>query len=445
MNKSTEYGLPDEADRIAHGGTPCQGEPHAVDGGSKERTGAPSSNTAPANCIESKDTKLLRVGVDSLYLSYHGTLSAEMAIRLETLKELARSKDPENVKLAQIQIGDHLFEVRDRGSFPYEFILVDSWYRIQIAGLRAEKAPLAHVKIASEPLTFEGPERVEEDLRAVVASLGLVEGPASVSRADLCVDFITDHDISSIREREWVTRARTFSRYTVSRQFSGWSIAAGSDLSARLYNKLLELEKSKKDYFLQIWSDLGWDGIQDVWRLESQYRRDVLRQLGVTDIHDLLRLLGGLWQYFAHEWLRLTCPDPSDTTQTRWPIHPMWGVLQGADWGVEQGCQREKPGTGRPPSERWLFVNSLSGITSFMALEGITDAGEGGKAYFAAARKYHDALEYLTGLTFQEYVEQKVALKARRYGSIHNQPSDGQPHPMNAAVAREYRRRSDGE
>ena len=425
-------------------GTPGRAS-RTAGGGNDGEAGAPPSNTAPANCIEGQNTQLLRVGIDSLYLSYHGTLSAEMAIRLDKLKELAQSKDPDRVKLAQISIGEHLFEVKDRGRFPYEFILVDRWYRIEVAGLRAERAPMAYVKIASEPLTFEGPERVEADLRSVIEALGLVDGEPSVSRADLCVDFTTDLAIGSIQEREWVTRARTFSQHSVSRKFSGWSIAVGSDLSARLYNKLLELDKSGKDYLRQIWMDLGWDGIQDIWRLEFQYRREVLRQLGVKYFRDLLQLLGGLWFYSTNDWLRLTCPDPIDKTQTRWPTNPMWQALQGADWGVEQGCHRNKTSTGRPPSERWLYVNGLSAVTSFMALHGVTDAGEGGRLYFSAAREYHDSKEYLTGVSFQEYMEQKVALKARRYGSIHNEPPDGQTHPMDAAVAKEYRRRSDGE
>ena len=425
-------------------GTPARAS-RTVGGGNIDEAGAPPSNTAPANCTEGQTTSLLRVGIDSLYLSYHCTLSAEMAIRLKALKELAQSKDPDNQKLAQLSLGDHLFEVRDRGRFPSEFILVDRWYRIEVAGLNAERAPLAYVKIASEPLTFEGPERVEEDLRSVIEALGLIEGSPNVSRVDLCADFVTSLDIGRIQIREWVTRARTFSQHSVSNKFSGWSIAVGSDLSARLYNKILELEKSGKTYLLQIWSDLGWDQVQDVWRLEFQYRREVLRQLEVKSFLDLLTLLGGLWHYSTHDWLRLTCPDPVDQTQTRWATHPAWQVLQGADWGVEQGCHRQKPGTDRPPSERWLFVNGLSAVTSYMALHGITDAGEGGRHYFLAAQEFHASREYLTGLSFQAYMEQKAALKARRYGTMHNRPPEGESHPMDQAVAREYRRRSDGE
>ena len=64
--------------------------------------GAPSSNTAPSNCNDGTNTRILRVGVDSLYLSYPGELSQESAVRLNTLKDLAQSKDPEQQKRAQL-------------------------------------------------------------------------------------------------------------------------------------------------------------------------------------------------------------------------------------------------------------------------------------------------------------------------------------------------------
>ncbi|OOZ77339.1 hypothetical protein BOW50_08365 [Solemya velum gill symbiont] len=218
-----------------------------------------------------------------------------------------------------------------------------------------------------------------------------------------------------------------------------------SDLSARLYNKTIELEKSGKDYMHEIWSDQGWDGEQDVWRLEFQFRRDALRRLGIKTFDELLQYLGGLWQYATTDWLRLTCPDPVDKTQTRWPTHRMWEVLQQADWGVEQGCHRQVTSSGNPPSDNYLFVNGMSGLTSFMAREGILDIEKATQAYLLAARDYHDARADLTGISFQGYVNEKVSLKARRYGSMKNAPPDGEQHPMDAAVSREYRRRSNGE
>ncbi|MET0117596.1 MAG: hypothetical protein ABW090_09240 [Sedimenticola sp.] len=285
---------------------------------------------------------------------------------------------------------------------------------------------------------------MEADLRAVIGSLGQLDGEPTVSRVDLCVDFTTSMDISAIPERNWVTRARLFDVYSVQRQFSGLTIGKGGDLSARLYNKLLEILSSDKAYMLDIWRDLGWNGVDQVWRLEFQFRRAVLRQLGIREFSSLLPRLGGLWQYATTEWLRLTCPTPSDKTQSRWPTHPLWEVLSAADWGTEQGCYRQHTPTNTPPSDKSLFINGLSGLTSFMAREGITDPYSGAPAFFRAAKAFHEGREYFTGLSFDDYIDLKVRLKARRYGTLHNLPED-EPHPADVAVAREYRRRSDGE
>ena len=42
-----------------------------------DSSGAPPSNTAPVNSLPGGTVKILRTGIDSLYLSYPGTLAAE--------------------------------------------------------------------------------------------------------------------------------------------------------------------------------------------------------------------------------------------------------------------------------------------------------------------------------------------------------------------------------
>ncbi len=49
--------------------------------------GTPSSNTVPSNCNNQYKTKILRNGIDSLYLSYQGELSQEGSIKLTELKK----------------------------------------------------------------------------------------------------------------------------------------------------------------------------------------------------------------------------------------------------------------------------------------------------------------------------------------------------------------------
>lgn len=406
--------------------------------------GAPPSNTAPSTCNNDSEVQILRCGLDSLYLSYHGEIYEETAIRFKECKTLAQSRDPERVKLAQTSFGRHAFKIHDRGSRPYEYVLSDAWYRIQVAGLFAERLPLAHVKIASTPLTLEGPRLVVADLNDFVQSLGVSEDAPTVSRADICVDFVTSTDISALTNRQFVTRARKFDRFEDAREFTGLLIGKGGGLSARLYNKTLEIKSSGKAYMLDVWRDCGWDGFSDIWRLEFQYRRDVLRQLNVASFEDLMDSLGGLWLYASCDWLRLTLPNVQDSTPSRWPTHPLWLSLQEVDWGPSFEVTKRTAPTSAPPSDSYLFQNGLSGLISFMAREGITDALDGASAYHFAAAEFHNARTPRTGLTFEDYIEQKVALKMREFGTFANSPPPGERHPADEAVAKAYWRRSDG-
>ena len=368
---------------------------------------------------------------------------------------MAQSQAEGNSHLAQWECRGRIFKVHDRGRHPFAYILHDPWFRIELSSLTASSAPLAHCKLASQALTFEGPKSVESELRQIIEALGIPEDEARVSRADLCVDFVTDCDIGNLSESDWVTRARTMSQHSVKRQFSGWSIGQGGDISCRLYNKTLEIQTSEKTYMYDIWSDLGWDGKQTVWRLEFQYRREALRGFDIKSFTQFMEQMGGLWRYSSENWLRLTIPSDSDTTQSRWPLHPMWETLSQADWGVESGVSRRSPPQRVGPSDRYLFLNGLSPLTSFMAREQLTDIKAGIDEFYSRARDFHlerahnrdehPFREYISGYDdFDGYVHEKVAQKAREYSSMKNNEVAGIKDPGDEAVAEEYRKRSDG-
>jgi len=406
--------------------------------------GTTSSNTVPSNCINDNNTKILRTGIDSLYVSYQGELTTESSVKLNTLKKLAQSSEPQDVALAQYVANDHVFDVSDRGRHPFAFILSDNWYRIEIAKLGALRAPLAHSQISSELLTIKGAEHAVTDLTSIVDLIGVTSNEPNVSRVDLCVDFITDHPLETIIDTDWVTKAKDMDRYTVQRQFSGWVIGRGK-ISARLYNKTLEMNKKPRPYLEDLWRQSGWDGHQDVWRLEFQIRRDCLRELGVITFGSLMQKLSGLWNYSTQDWLRLSIPNQNDKTQTRWPTASVWEALQNAEWLGDKELNRITLEKGRPPSHKYLFHGGLGAFHSFMAMEGIGDPSEGALAFLRAAKEYHDGREYFTGLTYYDYVAQKVALKVKAYNAYRNLPTTKELHPVDDAMAKAYRKQRDGE
>ena len=266
----------------------------------EDAQGTPPSNTVPLKYNPEK-TKLLRYGVDSLYLSYPCMLSEDWDKKLTRLKELAQLEDELSQSAAQVAICGHLFEVRDKGAGRFSYVLVDNAYRIQVSNSRSKSLPLAYVQISSEYLSHAGIEKAEEDLRHIVNTLGVVNEPANISRVDLFADFCADYQMDAFEPlRDWVTRVETMSLYYSYGHFSGWSFGSGGDIVARLYDKTLEVEKkSHKFYLHELWATTGWDGASQVWRMEFEAKRNALVSLQLPKLSHLLANQAALWRYLT--------------------------------------------------------------------------------------------------------------------------------------------------
>ncbi|MBL4573118.1 MAG: hypothetical protein JKY86_08595 [Gammaproteobacteria bacterium] len=432
-NGSDGLAVPAQQERAAHG----------------DDLGTKPSNTVPSTSINHSTTQILRSGVDSLYLSYRGEMHPAMAIKLTALKRLAQSDQDSKSAIAQLPVGDQILEVLGHGRPPYTYVLVDGWFRLEIAKARAKLLPMAYCKIASSVLTALGPHSSVDALNTVVDAIGKRDGQPNVSRIDICVDFTTDQPLDQLLENEFVTKARSFSRHTVARQFSGFSFSAGSCTSARMYNKTLEIiskNRPRPDLELQ-WRQNGWDGVQDVWRLEFQFRRESLAAFDLVPYQQAVSALKDLWVYATENWIRHTLPSITDRTQSRWPTTPFWKVIQSAEWDkpTSEPLSRLYPDKGRSPSDKYLFVNGLSTLTSFAAREGFDSPEQAVRAYLKAAINFHDKREDDVGIDFSNYFRQKVENKRRSYNIAQNHPLDEGLHPADKAVAREYRKRSGGE
>ncbi|HZG18046.1 MAG TPA: replication initiation factor [Candidatus Bathyarchaeia archaeon] len=151
-----------------------------------------------------------------------------------------------------------------------------------------------------------------------------------VSRADLCADT----DKAVFREIDFkgiVTRAQKKDMYPDSlhlngRKFSGFTVGKGSPISARIYNKTLEIKRSGKEWFKKIWHEYGWIEMKEVWRVEFQLRREVLKEFSINTIEDLLEKENGLWAYLTQDWL--TIRQPSQDNVSRWRIKRKWRIIQ---------------------------------------------------------------------------------------------------------------------
>jgi hypothetical protein len=420
--------------------------PREADGrtNGEDSQGTPSCNTVP-----SKDNidkfKPLRFGIDSLYLSYHGKIFENWDIKLDDLKTQAQSEDEAKQALAQVSIGSHIFEVRDKGMPRFPYVLVDNCFFIKINRKQSKTLPMAHVQISSEYLAAVGVDAAELDLRVVINTLGLVDGIASVSRADLFLDFVYANNLAEINQPDWITRANLMAKYfdcRLEEPFTGWVIGMGGNLHARLYEKVIEIvNKSHKTYLFELWQANGWQAGEKVWRMEFQTEKQTLKELGIISLSDLLSQQAALWHYLTHDWLRLSIPNPNDSKRDRWPNHTLWNAIAGVyDLPLDQPrLQRFRP--ARLPADERLFVHGLGGLTSFMASRGIEDFGEGLGEYLAQATEFHA----IKGEPFHSYVGRKVKAKARKYNTIHNQKNMADASSRLAAEAEAYRREKDGD
>lgn len=395
--------------------------------------------------------KILRIGIDSLYLSFQGEILPGIEYALAEKKLLAQSRRKEDQALAQLPVLGHLFEVRPgrQGLFPY--ILEDGAFRISLASGESRKLPFAYAKVSSDLLAHKGPERVLDELITILAELaGEFEIYPTVSRVDLFVDFQTLVDLGELHREAWVTRAAAVDAYARQSQFSGWVIGAGGPISSRLYDKTLEIKQKKhKAYLPELWTRAGMNPKRPVWRQEFQLRREVLDQLGIRSFAGLMQNLGGIWGYATHDWLRLAVPQTTDGNRGRWPTHPMWDQLGEIRWRLDDVPLTRKYSPARVPAQDRLFRLDMAVLTSFMAIHGITNYREGLKAFQEQCEIFHlNRCEGVLNIALEDWVALEVRNKGRLYNSLRNVPSlreeSDTPDEVDADAI-EYTKQSRGE
>ncbi|TAK83759.1 MAG: hypothetical protein EPO20_16840 [Betaproteobacteria bacterium] len=276
-----------------------------------------------------------------------------------------------------------------------------------------------------------------------------------MSRVDLYVDFQSDIEMEGFARQAWITRSGSINTYSVRGEFSGYTVGQGGPMSCRLYNKSLEILKSHKTYFVELWKRSGMDPNRMVWRLEFQAVREVLHQLGIQSFKGLMRELGGIWAYATQTWLRLAVPQTGDSNCARWPTHPLWERLAGIQWGTADVPLTRSFSPARIPALDRLFRLYLALLTSFMAKNRLKDKpaqwefAEGQAEFIKQAQQFHESRcqEHLS-ISLEDYIAQEVALKARQYNTMRNVSTVKQDAETSDKVnkdATDYYRASRGE
>lgn len=410
--------------------------------------GASPSNTAPYNSKGNLPDgfRLLRLAVDSLYLSFPGDIKPDVLAALTKLKARAQSDHPEEQASAQYPLGSHIFEVKDKGARMFPFVLEDNAYRIQLSK-PGKRLPMAYVKVSAEYLAHKGPEEVGKELQELLREFGDITGSNMVSRIDLAADFTSPVVMDSWHRSAWVTRATEIHSYAKDQEFTGWTIGMGGIIGCRLYDKVREIVHSGKAWAMNLWIPMGWRPGEAVWRLEFEFKRDFLKDRQLSSLESVLAHLNGLWGYATTEWLRLTIPNEADATRSRWPTHNLWIALASVDWESAGAVLLDKCTNARNPTELRLITVVLGSLTSFMAMHNIDDRNEGIDALLRKLYEHYSTVASKDGLTFDEYLARRLALKAREFNTAVNSPGlpDNLKQDYVDEGAEAYRRASRGE
>lgn len=259
-------------------------------------------------------------GLDTVQCAYY--LGAKGAgqidfIRLRAHREQlrdARFHDP-----APILLGGREFLLAPYGSksgFP--FVIDDSDCRIEFGEFNN---PSFFVTFRSEALWREPVAVLHSRFLEWAASIGYAPIKAeTLSRVDFCFDYhLKPIDFD---EESFVTLSSKDSQHREDGQIQTFTLGKGN-VVLRVYDKIAEIaQQSAKVWFFPLW---GQD--HDVWRIEWQVRKDVLRRFAIFTIADLIDQSGDVLRYLASEHDTLRVPT-ADTNRSRWPLHPLWVDLQ---------------------------------------------------------------------------------------------------------------------
>jgi hypothetical protein len=264
--------------------------------------------------------RLLLQGIDTIecayYLRAHGACGIDF-LRLTALREelrQAKVREP-----AVIDLGGAQFLLHPYGSSSgYPLVMSNADFHIQFGEFNN---PSFFVKFLSGALWREGAFALHRRLLDWAESVGLFPvKEEGLSRVDWAHDyFLPQIDFD---EDCFVSLASKDATYREDGKPQTFKFGI-DDVVLRVYDKVAEIvQESGKTWFFKLWGCS-----EDVWRVEWQVRKAVLRRFGIRTFVDLEERQGDVLRYLASEHDTLRVPL-EDSNRSRWLLHPLWVDLQ---------------------------------------------------------------------------------------------------------------------
>lgn len=289
-------------------------------------------------------------GVDTLHISSSAPLREDVVANLTVLRQQAVARGDREAVMCTV--GRQDFRVLGHGAKNATFVLANDYVTFKLQPRAPEPLPTLTAELRSLFLWQQGAFDAIAEAEEMVSHMvewdtlgGRVPQRIRVSRCDLTVDF-QGWIPRAEDEARFIRRARKIDIHHDGNRFSGFSFGRGH-ISARLYDKTLEIEGSDKTWFRELWRTSAptvFDPAAPVWRLEYQLRRAGLRGFENEDAaaegqvrrgppildqpNDVFASARQLWVYLCEEWLSLREPR---TETSRKILTPEWQAL--ADQG----------------------------------------------------------------------------------------------------------------
>lgn len=277
--------------------------------------------SAPDQPAPSAAYTALLAGHDTLQCAYYLRRAPDAPIDFAALlaqREALRTscrRDP-----AVVAVGNAEFLLHPYGSASgYPLVLTGPAFKIECGEFNK---PSFFVTYRSEALWRESAAQLQAGFLDWAQSAGLaVVRPESVSRIDWAFDYhlpVLDFD-----ELHFVSVAAKDSKHREGGRIQTLTFGRG-EVVLRVYDKVAEIEQESH----KTWLFALWGGVcEDVWRIEWQVRKALLRQFGIRTLESLFERQGDVLRHLVTEHTTLRVPT-ADSNRSRWPLHPLWEDLQ---------------------------------------------------------------------------------------------------------------------
>jgi hypothetical protein len=284
----------------------------------------------------------LTCGIDSLDVGFYVSWGDNWEDLLKTFdarKEQASGTDGILIDIEGIR--PHIF--RPSGKAPnYRYHVKFPEYHCFIAISQiAKQSPNIYVSFTSEAIHWELSEiELIELVTRDIESFGGNVSQHKISRCDLYADFRIPSGVSLEFVRIHMVVKTQNTNHHMNGDLLGTFYAGEkkSPIQLRFYDKSIKIKKDgSEERWLLVWFT---DDPNNVWRVEFQIRRPVLKEYRINTIHDLRNQKADLWKYLTGEWFSLRYQD--NENQTRRTIHEFWKKVQSCVeyFGAESGSRR---------------------------------------------------------------------------------------------------------